>query len=94
MQPASDEDAQQACQTVREECLATLKPPTDNCPNTASCSLPVSRLVRCINSSATLTTERALSVPTCENLTRQDLSPPSSTLDEECVDFFVMCPDL
>jgi hypothetical protein len=93
MNPVSNPEAQQACQDARTECLATPKPSTDNCPNTASCSLPVSHLVTCTNDGAVVAKERASSVPDCEELTLADLDPPSGGIAEECVDLALTCPD-
>lgn len=93
------EVAQSACVTARTECLESdeeepTEEPTDACESpefTETCTVTVDEYVACQKANVALSTEMFNSLPSCEELTEEDLQSEGQGSPAECETFYELC---
>lgn len=92
------EAAKASCVSARTNCLESedepTDEPTDSCTNpefTETCTVTVDEFIACQKANVAVSTEMFNSLPSCEDLTEEDLTMESSTSPAECETFYELC---
>ena len=100
-QPATDAEAQSACKTAYDKCVAApaQSDGDDACtPPPASCTATVGELTACMNDLPGYITSASNAIPSCASLKLSDLmstTDPSDSVKEpaSCTSYEAKCPD-